>query len=142
MNNRTSALSLASRPQLLPIPLPHLPLFLLPITKHPSKMKLYTSRDPAPNPRRVRLFAAEKGIALDEVMLDLLKLEHKSAAHVARNSLGQVPVLEVDEGGGKKTYLTETVAICRYLDALHPDKERTVRAHSIEHAKVDMWIRR
>lgn len=107
-------------------------------------MKLYSARDPAPNPRRVRLFAAEKGIALDQVMLDLLKLEHKSADHLARNSLGQVPVLEVelDDGGGK-TYLTETVAICRYLDALHPDKAPHLFGRTpLEQAKVDMWIRR
>jgi glutathione S-transferase len=102
-----------------------------------NKMKLYSAPMPAPNPRRVRMVAAEKGIALDEIMLDLRRREHKAADHVARNALGQVPVLVLDDG----TAIAETVAICRYLDAIHPEPPLFGRT-SIEAALTDMWIRR
>ncbi|MEH3101389.1 glutathione S-transferase family protein [Sphingomonas adhaesiva] len=100
-------------------------------------MKLYSAPMPAPNPRRVRMFAAEKGIALDEVMLDLRQRDHKAPEHVVRNSLGQVPVLELDDG----TTLSETIAICRYLDGIHPEPPMFGRT-PLEMAQVDMWIRR
>ena len=100
-------------------------------------MRLYSAPSPAPNPRRVRIFAAEKGIVLEEVMLDLRRRDHKAPAHVLRNSLGQVPVLELDDG----TTLSETIAICRYLDARHPEPPLFGRT-ALEQAQVDMWLRR
>lgn len=100
-------------------------------------MRLYSAPMPAPNPRRVRMFAAEKGIALDEVMLDLRRREHKSPDHLARNSLGQVPVLESDDGA----MIAESVAICRYLDAIVPEPAMFGRT-PVEVATVDMWLRR
>ena len=100
-------------------------------------MKLYSANMPAPNPRRVRIFAAEKGIALSEVMLSLPEREHKSVDHLGRNSLGQVPVLELDDG----TTISETIAICRYLDELHPDPPMFGR-NAKERVVVDMWTRR
>jgi glutathione S-transferase len=100
-------------------------------------MKFYSAPMPAPNPRRVRIFAAEKGVVLDEEMLDLRRGEHKAAAHVARNSLGQVPVLVLDDG----TAITETVSICRCLDVLHPAPPLFGRS-AVEVGLVDMWIRR
>lgn len=100
-------------------------------------MKLYSANMPAPNPRRVRIFAAEKGIALPEVMLTLVEREHKSADHLRRNSLGQVPVLELDDG----TTISETIAICRYLEELHPDPP-LFGSDAKERAVVDMWTRR
>lgn len=100
-------------------------------------MKLYSANMPAPNPRRVRIFAAEKGIVLPEVMLSLPEREHKSADHLVRNSLGQVPVLELDDG----TTISETIAICRYLDELHPDPP-LFGSNAKERAVVDMWTRR
>lgn len=100
-------------------------------------MKLYSANMPAPNPRRVRIFAAEKDIALPEVMLSLPARDHKSADHLGRNSLGQVPVLELDDG----TTISETIAICRYLDELHPDPPLFGR-NAKERAVVDMWTRR
>ena len=92
---------------------------------------------PAPNPRRVRVVAAEKGIVLTEVMLDLRARDHKAIAHLARNSLGQVPVLELEDG----TMISETIAICRYLDAIQPDPPLFGRT-PIEIAIIEMWIRR
>jgi glutathione S-transferase len=100
-------------------------------------MKLYGAPMPAPNPRRVRIFLAEKGIDLVETPVDIMKREHKSDEHRARNSLGQVPTLELDDG----TCISETVAICRYFDETHPDPPLFGKTPA-EKANVDMWVRR
>jgi glutathione S-transferase len=100
-------------------------------------LKLYMEDDPAPNPRRVRLFLAEKGLAIPEVRVPLRQGAHKSPEHLARNPLGQVPTLELDDG----TCLSETVSICRYLEALHPEPPLFGRT-ALEQAQVDQWIRR
>jgi glutathione S-transferase len=100
-------------------------------------MKLYGAPKPAPNPRRVRMFLAEKGIALEETPLDLAKREHKSPEHLARNSLGQAPTLVLDDG----TAISETVAICRYFEETHPTPA-LFGTTPVEKAQVDMWIRR
>jgi glutathione S-transferase len=100
-------------------------------------MKLYGAPMPAPNPRRVRVFLAEKGIDLPETPLDLRKREHKSTEHRERNSLGQVPTLELDDG----ETISETVAICRYFEELHPEPS-LFGTTALEKAHVDMWIRR
>ncbi|HEX2560535.1 glutathione S-transferase [Phenylobacterium sp.] len=100
-------------------------------------MKLYGAPYPAPNPRRVRIFLAEKGINLAETAVDMGKREHKSAEHRARNSLGQLPTLELDDG----TAISETVAICRYFEEVQPDPPLFGRT-PVEKAQVEMWIRR
>ncbi len=100
-------------------------------------MKLYGAPMPAPNPRRVRIFLAEKGVALAETPVDMMQREHKSPEHMARNALGQVPTLELDDG----TTISETVSICRYLEALHPSPP-LFGATPLEQAQTDMWIRR
>jgi glutathione S-transferase len=100
-------------------------------------MILYGAPSPAPNPRRVRIFLAEKGIELAETPLDLMKREHKSPEHRARNSLGQVPTLVLDDG----TAISETVAICRYFDETQPEPPLFGKT-PVEKALVDMWIRR
>jgi glutathione S-transferase len=80
-------------------------------------MKLYISTF-APNPRRVTMFIAEKGIAgIDTALIDLNANEHKSEAYLAKNPLAQVPALELDDG----RVLSETRAICTYLEGLHPE---------------------
>ncbi|NHZ37110.1 glutathione S-transferase family protein [Massilia rubra] len=80
-------------------------------------MKLYVSTF-APNPRRVTMFIAEKGIVgIEQVMIDLAANEHKSEAFVAKNPLARVPALELDDG----RVLCETRAICTYLEGLHPE---------------------
>ena len=78
-------------------------------------MKLYTAPR-APNPRRVAMFMAEKGIQLELQMVDLGKGEHRSEAYLAVNPFGRVPALELDDG----RVLCETRAICTYLEGLHP----------------------
>ena len=70
----------------------------------------------APNPRRVRIFLAEKGISVPLVPVDMAALEHKKEAISSRNPLMRLPVLELDDG----TILTETIAICRYFEELQP----------------------
>lgn len=100
-------------------------------------MILYGAPNPAPNPRRVRIFLAEKGIDLPETPVNLMKREHKSPEHRARNSLGQVPTLVLDDG----TAISETVAICRYFDEAQPDPP-LFGTTPAEKALVDMWVRR
>lgn len=78
-------------------------------------MKLYDCTV-APSPRRVRIFAAEKGIQLQKVEIDLINGENIQPAFLRINPRGVVPTLELDDG----TRFDEAVAICRYLEALHP----------------------
>ncbi|MBV9236937.1 MAG: glutathione S-transferase [Xanthobacteraceae bacterium] len=99
-------------------------------------MKLYDGGR-APNPRRVRIFLAEKGIEIEKQQVDLGTLEHKGAAYTAVNPLQQVPALELDDG----TILTESIAICRYFEALQPEPALFGR-NGREAAIVEMWNRR
>ena len=91
----------------------------------------------APNPRRVRIFLAEKGIEVPTVPVDMGALAHKGEEIVSRNPLKQLPVLELDDG----TILTETIAICRYFEALHPEPSLFGRT-PVEIATIEMWQRR
>ena len=100
-------------------------------------MKLYNEANPAPNPRRVRIFLAEKGIIIPLVHVPMREGAHKSAEFKTKNSLGQVPVLELDDG----TFLSESIAICRYFEALHPEPPLFGRG-ALEAALVEMWNRR
>jgi len=79
-------------------------------------MKLYTAQR-APNPRRVDVFLAEKGLELERVFIDLNAGEQRSPAFLARNPMARVPVLELDDG----RTLSETRAICSYLEARYPE---------------------
>jgi glutathione S-transferase len=91
----------------------------------------------APNPRRVRVFLAEKGIAVPLVPIDMSALEHKQQAVSARNPLRRLPVLELDDG----TILTETIAICRYFEELQPEPV-LFGSGALGKAVVEMWQRR
>jgi glutathione S-transferase len=91
----------------------------------------------APNPRRVRIFLAEKGIEVPTVQVDLMKREHKSDAFLRKNSLGSIPVLELDDG----TCIAESIAICRYFEELAPEPALFGR-DALERAQVEMWNRR
>lgn len=79
-------------------------------------MKLYTSAR-APNPRRVAMFLAEKGVSLDTELIDLGKLQNRDPAFLAKNPFGRVPALELDDG----RVLCETRAICSYLEGIYPE---------------------
>lgn len=100
-------------------------------------MMLWTAPDPAPNPRRVRMFLAVKGLDIPATNLSLTKREHKSAQTLARNPRGQVPFLELDDG----RVIAETVSICRYLDELNPEPP-LFGIDAFGRAEIDMWIRR
>lgn len=100
-------------------------------------MKLYTSHR-APNPRRVRWVMAEKGIDDVEIVeVDLLSGEHRTPAYRAKFGVPHVPALELDDG----TCLTESLAICRYLEALNPAPNLFGR-DAVEQAMIEMWTRR
>ena len=91
----------------------------------------------APNPRRVRIFLAEKGISVPLVPVDMAALEHKKEAVSSRNPLMRLPVLELDDG----TILTETIAICRYFEELQPQPV-LFGSGALGKAVVEMWQRR
>ncbi len=99
-------------------------------------MKLYNSNF-APNPRRVRIFLAEKGGSSPKVEVDLGKLEHKTAEFSAINPFQTIPALELDDGA----VITESSAICRYVADLHPEPN-LFGATALERATIEMWQRR
>jgi glutathione S-transferase len=102
-------------------------------------MKLYDGGR-APNPRRVRIFLAEKGIQLPAEQIeqiDLGKLQQRSDTYTAINPIQRVPALVLDDG----TVIAESIAICRYFEALQPDPPLFGRG-AVESALVEMWNRR
>jgi glutathione S-transferase len=99
-------------------------------------MKLYDGGR-APNPRRVKVFLAEKGISVPVEQVDLGKMAHKSPQYTAINPLQRVPALELDDG----TVISESIAICRYFERLHPEPP-LFGADAKDMALVEMWERR
>jgi glutathione S-transferase len=99
-------------------------------------VKLY-NHSVAPNPRRVRIFAAEKGIELALEEVDILSGQSRTPEFLAKNSSGAVPVLELDDG----SCLSESVAICRYLEGLQPEPNLLGRDLR-EQAEIERWNRR
>lgn len=100
-------------------------------------MKLYNEHYPAPNPRKVRIFLAEKGLTVELVHVPMRERAHKAPEFLARNSLGQLPVLETDDG----QFISESLAICRYLEELHPPRP-LFGTTALEKAAIEMWIKR
>jgi glutathione S-transferase len=99
-------------------------------------MKLYDGGR-APNPRRVRIYLAEKGIAVPLESIDIAALEQKSPAFTAVNPLQRLPALVLDDG----TVITESIAICRYFETLHPHPPLFGEG-AVGVATVEMWNRR
>lgn len=99
-------------------------------------MRLFDSGR-APNPRRVRIFLAEKGLEVPTEQVDITTLQHKTPEFTALNPLQRVPVLELDDG----TVISESVAICRYFEGLRPEPPLFGRGAK-EEALVEMWNRR
>lgn len=99
-------------------------------------MKLY-DYTMAPNPRRVRIFIAEKGLDIENVTVDLGAKEQLQDAYRAKNPELLVPALELDDG----TIIGETMAICRYLEEIHP-QPALLGQTALEKAQVEMWQRR
>ena len=99
-------------------------------------MKLYDSRQ-APNPRRTRIFLAEKGITLPTEQVDIMAKQHKTPEYTAINPLQRMPALVLDDG----TVITESIAICRYFEALQPEPP-LFGVGAKEIALIEMWNRR
>jgi glutathione S-transferase len=99
-------------------------------------MKLYDGGR-APNPRRLRIFLAEKGIKIPSEQIDLGQLQQRSEAYTAINPMQRVPALVLDDGA----VIAESIAICRYFEALQPDPPLFGRG-ALEAALVEMWNRR
>ena len=98
-------------------------------------MKLYDSI--GPNPHIVRMFIAEKGIDIPKQTVDLRGGENRQEAHLARNPMGQMPTLELDDG----SYLSEITAICEYLEEKHP-VPAMIGSTPEQRAECRMWTRR
>jgi glutathione S-transferase len=99
-------------------------------------MKLYDSRL-APNPRRARIFLAEKGISLPTEQVDIVAMQHKTPEYAAINPLQRMPALVLDDG----TVITESIAICRYFEVTQPEPP-LFGVGAKEIALVEMWNRR
>ena len=98
-------------------------------------MKLYNSNR-APNPRRVRIFLAEKGVSIPYVEVDLARLDHKRPEFADLNPFETIPVLDLGDG----TRIAETIAICRYIEALWPEPN-LFGSTALEQATIEMWQR-
>ena len=99
-------------------------------------MKLYDLKA-GTNPRRVRIFMAEKGISIESIEVDMNTGENKKEDYLKKNPMGTMPLLELDDG----TYIAESIAICSYLEALHPNPPLFGK-DARERAKIDMWTLR
>lgn len=99
-------------------------------------MKLYEFAM-APNPRRVRIFLAEKGIEIPCEQVDIGKADNRKPAFLKKNPMGGVPVLELDDG----TFIAESVAICRYFEEQQPEPP-LFGVDARDRAVVEMWNRR
>lgn len=99
-------------------------------------MKLYDGGR-APNPRRVRVFLAEKGITVPLEQIDIMKMEHRTESFTALNPMQRIPSLVLDDG----TVIAESIAICRYFEAVQPEPALFGR-DPVETGLVEMWQRR
>lgn len=99
-------------------------------------MKLYDSKM-APNPRRTRIFLAEKGISVPIEQVDMMTMAHKTPEYTALNPFQRMPTLVLDDG----TVITESVAICRYFEVLQPEPT-LFGVGAKEIALIEMWNRR
>ena len=91
-----------------------------------------------PNPRVVRMFAAERGIELPSTKVDLRGGENRQPAFMAKNPAGQLPALELDDG----LVLAEITAICEYLDEVGPAGKSLIGTNAVQRAETRMWTRR
>lgn len=98
-------------------------------------MKLYNSL--GPNPRLVRMFMLEKGIEVPFEEIDIMAGENRQEPYLSKNSYGELPSLELDDG----TVIAETVTICEYLEEQNP-QPALIGSTAAERANTRMWLRR
>jgi len=99
-------------------------------------MKIYEDAR-APNPRRLRIFLAEKGLKIPTEQVDIFARKNRTPEMLAKNPAGGLPFIELDDGA----HLAESVAICRYLEGLHPEPNLMGKDNR-EQAFIEMWNRR
>ena len=105
------------------------------LLKKGNVMKILNSF--GPNPRMLRMFLAEKNIAIESLEHDLMGAENRGDAYLSKNPGGQLPALELDDG----TVIAETIVICDYLEELNPDPA-LIGNSAVERAETRMWNRR
>ena len=98
-------------------------------------MKLYSGM--SPNGFRVEIFLKEKSIEIPTQQLNIVGGDTRRPDYLKINPLGEVPALELDDG----RVLTETLAICRYLETLYPENPLFGK-DALEQAFIEMWTRR
>ena len=98
-----------------------------------DEMKIYDLKAGL-NTRRVRIFLAEKGIEVPRVEVDMAAGENQRPEYLAKNPMGTMPLLELDDG----TMIAESIAICRYFEILHPDPP-LFGVGALGQARVEMW---
>ena len=106
------------------------------MTDAPQPVRLVTCST-APNPRRVNAFLIEKGVEIPKQEIDLATRAHYDPAHLEKFGTHHLPALELSDG----STLTETMAICRYLEALHPEPN-LMGATPVELGRIDQWNQR
>ena len=99
-------------------------------------MKLF-EEGRAPNPRRVRIFLAEKGVEIERVQVDINEKAHLTEEMLRLNPMGRLPFLLLDDG----RVIAETIAICRYFEELKPEPP-LFGTDAFDKAAVEMWQRR
>lgn len=99
-------------------------------------MRLYDTHT-APTPRRVRMFIAEKGLSIPIEQVDIMAGENLSDAMRAKNPMGKIPILELDDG----TCISESTAICTYLEALYPEPSLFGQS-ALERGVIMQWQQR
>ena len=90
----------------------------------------------APNPRRVRIFLAEKGVTVETIEVTIATAANREAPYLAKNPLGLLPILELEDG----RILRESMAICHYVEELHPEPN-LFGADPWERAMIEQWNR-
>jgi glutathione S-transferase len=90
----------------------------------------------APNPRRVRIFLAEKGVAYDTIEVSIAAFANQTPEFRKKNPLALLPVLELADG----KILRESMAICRYIEELNPEPN-LFGADPWERAQIEQWNR-
>ncbi|MFD2176080.1 glutathione S-transferase family protein [Veronia pacifica] len=99
-------------------------------------MKLY-HRVGTPSSSRVKIFLRLKGISVDEIDVDIRGRENLTDTFLLKSITGLTPVLELDNGDN----ISETISICRYIEAISPDDDSLFGTNPLEQAKIDMWQR-
>ena len=90
----------------------------------------------APNPRRVRVFLAEKGVAYDTIEVSIAAQAHQTPEFRRKNPISLLPVLELADG----KILRESMAICRYIEELYPEPNLFGK-DAWERAVIEQWNR-